>query len=590
MKYLFLFSVGPVQSFIAQARKTKDLFHGSRILSELIENAINEGRFEDVIFPSRDLKSKPNRFMAIVEKSDDKEVESFGNNLAAQVKEAYQKMVINLKSLGAEYPTNFHDQIRNALDIYWIALPLSSMDEYPKSYKEAEKLLASVKNYRNFTQINEPAARKCSLCGERNALYYKGNRKPAFLQADAVLSSSSDLDQGEALCAVCFSKRLLFSGRPFESTAEIALLDTTEKLNADDKCRNLLIDYSNDCGGNYDSQLLFKENLNDKYIEKNKIPKLKKVDELSSALRTVYREADQLGLKFSPYYAIFMADADNMGDWISGANLNEKGLLIEFQKALSTALGGFATGMKNYLDGDRSGVKRGRTIYAGGDDFLGFVNLNHLIPFMKEFRGKFDTMVNGPLSGFRYKKNITVSAGIVIAHYKTPLSEVLNSVRDLEKVAKSTFPVEKDAFALSVMKHSGEKETTCFKWNSGGKDVLQTLSMLINSLVQKDFSSGFINNIEQEMIKLFGKGEALNFNNAMMKTELNRLINRSAMHVMKAEENKEEFAKRKKENIANLVDGLSGLWLESRKLSGFLSFMSIAEFISRYLNGRGELR
>ncbi|NTW88345.1 MAG: hypothetical protein HGB26_04300 [Desulfobulbaceae bacterium] len=33
-QYLFLFTIGPVQSFIAQARKTRDLYAGSAILLE----------------------------------------------------------------------------------------------------------------------------------------------------------------------------------------------------------------------------------------------------------------------------------------------------------------------------------------------------------------------------------------------------------------------------------------------------------------------------------------------------------------------------------------------------------------------------
>lgn len=33
--YLFLFTIGPVQSFIAQARKTRDLYAGSKILGGL---------------------------------------------------------------------------------------------------------------------------------------------------------------------------------------------------------------------------------------------------------------------------------------------------------------------------------------------------------------------------------------------------------------------------------------------------------------------------------------------------------------------------------------------------------------------------
>ena len=65
-QHLLLFTISPVQSFIAQARKTGDLYAGSLILSDLINFAINKANelnpsFE-LIFPNKDLASKPNRF------------------------------------------------------------------------------------------------------------------------------------------------------------------------------------------------------------------------------------------------------------------------------------------------------------------------------------------------------------------------------------------------------------------------------------------------------------------------------------------------------------------------------------------------
>ncbi|MBK6682241.1 MAG: hypothetical protein IPG53_20725 [Ignavibacteriales bacterium] len=53
MKYLFLLSIGPVQSFIAQARKSRDLRLGSELLSRLIDTALNEPSIKKVIFPSK---------------------------------------------------------------------------------------------------------------------------------------------------------------------------------------------------------------------------------------------------------------------------------------------------------------------------------------------------------------------------------------------------------------------------------------------------------------------------------------------------------------------------------------------------------
>ena len=76
-KHLFLFTIGPVQSFISQARKTQDLHTGSRILSELIKAAIDVvGGRDKVIFPFaypddaakwKAVESLPNRFIAEID-------------------------------------------------------------------------------------------------------------------------------------------------------------------------------------------------------------------------------------------------------------------------------------------------------------------------------------------------------------------------------------------------------------------------------------------------------------------------------------------------------------------------------------------
>lgn len=63
-QYLFLFTIGPVQSFIAQARKTHDLFAGSKIISDLIDAAMVTVGKNNVIFPDANSDAKPNRFFA----------------------------------------------------------------------------------------------------------------------------------------------------------------------------------------------------------------------------------------------------------------------------------------------------------------------------------------------------------------------------------------------------------------------------------------------------------------------------------------------------------------------------------------------
>ena len=73
MKYLFLFSITPVQGFINQARKTQDLYAGSFILSHLCRTAAERAEQDykaRVIFPKLTNEAIINRFLAVVDSND----------------------------------------------------------------------------------------------------------------------------------------------------------------------------------------------------------------------------------------------------------------------------------------------------------------------------------------------------------------------------------------------------------------------------------------------------------------------------------------------------------------------------------------
>ena len=92
-KYLFIFTIGPVQSFIAQARKTQDLYAGSYLLSYLTDHAIDKLKLKatscEIIFPYEHLKSKPSRFTASIETED---VKRLGNELKQCVMDEFESI------------------------------------------------------------------------------------------------------------------------------------------------------------------------------------------------------------------------------------------------------------------------------------------------------------------------------------------------------------------------------------------------------------------------------------------------------------------------------------------------------------------
>src|SRR5208282_2182716 len=116
---------------------------------------------------------------------------------------------------------------------------------------------------------------------------------------------------------------------------------------------------------------------------------------------------------------------DSMGEWLSGEKIKD-GRLKDFHQALTDKLGEFANQVRALIK-----KPSGATVYAGGEDFLGFFNLSYLLESMKCLYINFDEMVNQKLKSF-YRdsaEDMTFSAGVVIAYIKAPLSEVLNWAR-----------------------------------------------------------------------------------------------------------------------------------------------------------------
>ncbi|MBS1553121.1 MAG: type III-B CRISPR-associated protein Cas10/Cmr2 [Bacteroidetes bacterium] len=591
--YLFLFTISPVQSFLSQARKTKDLYAGSKILSDLIDKAMNEISDSVFIFPDKMITSKPNRFLAIIKAENDEEVKIFGKKLETIVQDEFKQFASDaFGKTGKAKPENFDNQIDNHLQIHWVALPYDD-NKYKESFKEIESTLGAIKNVREFKQLEE-TGRKCSLCGERNALVFNSgdlkaeeeipntNLKKRYFVKDCInikgiKGLKYSLIDGEGLCAVCFTKRIYEIG-PFPSTAKVALMDTILKLEIHKESKNLIHDYIKSFGDDFDEQLFYAENLTQKYFDKQNIVKPDSVLDKWKELKDVVKANN---LKLSKYYAVIMFDGDSMGKWLSGVNCKDEKELLNFHRILSNKLGEFADLAKTLV------VKpKGAIVYAGGEDFLGFVNLNYLFEILKTLRELFDCKVNQSIKEFKKdNENISFSAGIVVAHYKMPLSEVLKWARQTEKDAKNISD-DKNAFDIAVLKGSGEIIKAQFKWGEGDNFTIniEILNELTENLKKDKYSNTFIKNLNSEFLKLLDQDGKIK-EPKLVESEIKRLLKNSCMIQKKIDEVNEDFKKRKEAELKSFGESIFKLHRNNKVTSNFLSALNITEFISRHLNG-----
>jgi CRISPR-associated protein Cmr2 len=639
-KYIFLFTLGPVQSFIAQARKLKDLFTGSYMLSELtktaIKTAVDEGLIIKFPISNNSTNSIPNRFIATTPESKKETLIDIGEKIELAVHQKLESWAHLIKDGAFEnymekriqnkvklkldrFPDSFWTQLEQQLDIQWAFYPIEQ--DYISAYKRIEHLVGAMKNTRIFEQfkhnVNDTweygeAGRKCNLSGERNALFFGKDSNPQNLLATdyavAVDTEEVYLRENEGLSAISFVKRFLPIAKSFESIGEISLMHLTQGDNElvkgalkeykkafftnriiQDvlaKCEQRSINYDGQTfKEGFDEQFLYEENL-----IKDNFPCGFQLNEIRDRYKNLKSVLNKQKIKLSKYYAALTFDGDEMGKWLSGAKL--EGVpnvdFEQFHYDISKRLGDFAKAAEQILS-----EPKGATVYAGGDDFLGLVNLHYLFEVVRDLRIAFEEMVNAPLKQkYKYETDFTFSAGVAIAHYKTPLSIVLETAkRMMEDVAKEER--DRNAFGIAVMKRSGETERIAYNWGTidvdkntvSNWDAIETVveQLLENTESKKsNFSNTFIQNLNRLYGEILALDETVDesednplFNN-MFQTDLARLINRSCQ--VKQKENKSEA-------IQKLCNALSLLSNEDvrHSYSNFLETLYVCQFLTRQL-------
>ncbi|MCM8814444.1 MAG: type III-B CRISPR-associated protein Cas10/Cmr2 [Candidatus Omnitrophica bacterium] len=240
---LFLFTIGPVQSFISQARKTQDFYVGSFILSYLtfigMKLIIDRYGPTSIIYPDlfnqplmdwfleREKKIQvnksnlkfiniptiPNRFVAIIPLTDAKEIKDLAENMKQNTFEELD----NIKSKILQKLNLNEERIKNVLEkqlvdfpqIYWVAIPWRkgendiTIEDLKKFFKEEE--LIKWCNLWNFAE--KKGAHKPNI-GLIYQLLYTALEKS--MGARKNLREFKQFKEAGRKCSVCGEKNVLF--------------------------------------------------------------------------------------------------------------------------------------------------------------------------------------------------------------------------------------------------------------------------------------------------------------------------------------------------------------------------------------------
>lgn len=356
MSHLLAISIGPVQDFIAAARRTADLYAGSQILQDVCQAAAQSIHTSDgtLIFPSGPEASGANKILA--------KVEGDPAQISQKAKEAAKTRLWELWR-GAVDPLSSQQrgidearaklQLDGFLEFYAAWVPFDGSD-YPRRRKEVDRLLAGRKALREFdpSSQNDERLPKSPLDPSRATVITPREWEETNVRLEDGAYKPLRIKPTETLDAVSLLKRI------YGVQKSATVVDTRTMA------------------------------------RRAKSPEAMPDER--------YGEDDDHIQEPQPYFAILVADGDRMGDLIG-----KKETIEEHQK-LSALLDEFAKQAKSIVE-----KCYGFLIYSGGDDVLAFLPVNQAIACAKDLSETFRHKIKGTLSAgvaiVHYREPLSIS-------------------------------------------------------------------------------------------------------------------------------------------------------------------------------------
>lgn len=534
------FTIGPVQAFVAQARRTRDLWAGSWLLSYLTECALAaaETAGGTALIPYRPepgqitavrgiVGGMPNRFELTF---TDEEQARRGAEAAeaafraawATVAEAVWKtFVAPVVARGDDTAAIWDRQVAGFWELSWV-IARTEGDEHSLA-----RLAAGRKMLRNVPATVEGGV-KCSLMGNLQELSGHTRRKEqdAFWKALRDRTGSHDLKDGERLCAIALIKRLfplvmsealgsqasapgadlaaLERQAGWPSTAFFAALPWLQEVAVGDAAPTAEVHANlvRDAGiGRSEHNAARAAKLPDwagidapawfttAFEQKEwRLP----VDAKHELIRHTYKLHEAANGKRPPaHYALLLMDGDSLGQLLQ--QLGDPG-------ALSRRLATFTDGVDAII-----AEHHGRTIYAGGDDVLA------MLPAPAALAAA-DRLAQTYSEAFDGEPRATLSGAIVHAPWKFPLRRVLTTAHHLlDDVAKER--TGRDALAIGIVQGAGLNAVFSAPWAvvRGTVDDAPALPDLIECFGGDDhdgeratFNASYLYHLRQQFTRLLG--------------------------------------------------------------------------------------
>lgn len=482
-KNLLLISLGPVQSMIAQAKRTRDLWMGSFLISEISKAAAKalSDMNAELIFPALDkgckelMPSEDPVTAANVANKIVARIEGDGKPYAQAAREAAKN---RLKEWGLKVLRENSELVEPGIDKTALE-QLDSLLEYwavwaplDKNYDKVRTDLESELQARKYLCPFQPWQHqredlfKSSLDGARQSILKRCEYRTGDAWKQYRIGMREELD------AIGLLKRTGRKPEQFVPVPSIGLapwielaakecpreMDSIKKL-----CReagfqpvNRRMEWVQRFP--FDGQIFLQDRLQPYCREYGK-------REYESRLKKeIERIKSKIGDPF-PFVACLVADGDKMGIEIKNQAKEGHEAHRDFSKRLSS----FAAEARTIVESEEH---RGVLVYSGGDDVLAFINLYNAITCADALRKKFQEIVGG---------ETTLSVGLGIGGVIESLGDLFEFGRQAEKEAKK----DRNALAVLIQKRGGSQRL----WRCSWKDNPQALIEKDKNLLRKGYLS-----------------------------------------------------------------------------------------------------
>ena len=460
--YLMLISIGPVQVFISSARKLRDLWFGSDMLSELSKVVANSLYSDgcELIFPhissSEDLNKNSDLIVAnkiFAKYTGDKNLNDIIKNAKVKWQETQQEyakealLKINkIKKIRINKKL-YNQQIGDSGEFFagWVELE----GNYQQSKDKLEKILAGRKNLRDFKKPNWDGngLRKSSLDGARETVFTE--IPPEII---GLIKKNEQLDT--LACIKRFHPIRTGNARHFEDLSDIALIPYLHKIK-NKNLTNLLDSYENCFNGENGQRSKQSRKYSDLKIVSDLFYANKEdLSDIGGAWAALKKLQHKDNAGEPPKYAcILVGDGDKMGIAL------DKITTCKGHQIFSKGLSEFASEVKGIVS-----KYEGNLIYAGGDDVMAYLPLHTAVKASNKIRLLFVECMKKIFDAVHLEETYlpTFSIGLAIVHHSAPLDKALDIARKAEEIAKKDGG--RNALAIIQSKRGGSDISIYGKW------------------------------------------------------------------------------------------------------------------------------